>query len=93
MMRHHNYLVQKLFVDKHGKFVLGQKPNLPIIVWAVCTVANWFIGAKTATTILHVTGTTAWTVWALLETGWGVNLFRRILGAIVIIWTLIGIFG
>ncbi len=91
-----NVKIQKAFDsyfrDKDGTIVLGQWPNLPILLWFGLTVFAklWPDGyiATVAWWLAHV----ALLVWAVSEVGWGVNGFRRTLGLIVLGWTLYSIF-
>ncbi|CAN5342380.1 hypothetical protein BH09PAT4_BH09PAT4_08690 [soil metagenome] len=91
-MHSSNKIVQKLFADKHGRIILVQKPNAPLLLWATCMVANWLVTAKGASTILHITGTLGLSLWALLEIGWGVSYIRRLLGIVVLVWIIAGLF-
>ncbi len=84
--------MQKFFTDRHGKVVLGQAPNVPIGIWAICTVLNWLVGAHVLSLVLRGAGTIALIVWAVLEVGWGVSYFRRSLGVVVLSWTLLNLF-
>lgn len=73
------------FKDKNGKVVLGQTPNAPLVGWFVFLV------------LAHVIPTGRWQqvagyvsfgfifTWAWLELTQGVNYFRRLLGAVVLI--------
>lgn len=79
---------KKIFQDKEGNIVIFQRPNVPILVWGISTIAarlshgdmrHWF----------QLLATLALTIWALLEVGWGANYFRRTLGAIVVIFMLV----
>lgn len=74
--------------DKHGDVVLWQRPNLWIIAWAVVSFI-WLTGAGGSfSQELFGLGTLLLIVWALLELLRGVNLFRRALGAGVLLMIL-----
>lgn len=78
----------KFLRDKRGHIVIGQRPNLPIVVWAVCAVASRLLHNQTIGKI----GSIALIIWAVLELGWGVNYFRRGLGLVVLGVTLLNLF-
>ena len=79
-------IYKKLFLDKNGRFVVAQFPNVPIIIWLGTVVLNRFIQAQPASTALSIIGTTSLTIWALLEIYSGVNLFRKLLGSVVLLY-------
>ncbi len=92
-MAHSHLVVRKLFLDKHGKLVVGQKPNIPIIIWVVCALSNKLVSNHDVSSLLSLVGTAALVLWATLEVGWGVNYFRRLLGIVVLAWIVMRIFG
>ena len=69
-----------------GRWVVVQVPNAPLLVWLVTVVLRWFWSS----TALDVLGTAALVVWAGDEVVRGVNPFRRLLGAAVLVWVVIG---
>lgn len=73
-----------IFKDNQGKFVIAQKPNLPIIVWALATIVGLVVDGENFGRALDIIALTSLVYWALLEIFRGVNLFRRILGFIVL---------
>lgn len=82
-----------LFEDrKTGRLVLWQWPNIPLWTWIVATVAGRFLSGGAGTAI-GVIGSVALAVWAVMEIGWGVNPFRRILGGIVLATIVVGLLG
>lgn len=77
-----------LFRDREtGKIVIGQFPNLPLIVWLAATLLT-AVTTGTAKDLLGYVATLALVVWAGDELIRGVNPFRRILGATVLAWVL-----
>lgn len=77
-----------LFRDRAtGKIVIGQFPNVPLIVWLVATLLS-ALTTGTASDVLGYAATLALVVWAGDELLRGVNPFRRILGATVLAWVL-----
>ena len=78
----------KIFKDKDGNVVITQSPNMPIIIWLLAVIADKFIDGGLVSQFLSIVGTVAISVWAMLEILSGVNLFRRILGAIVLAFVI-----
>jgi len=80
-----------LFRDRAtGKIVIGQLPNIPLIVWLVATLLS-ALTTGTASDVLGYAATLALVVWAGDELLRGVNPFRRILGATVLAWVLVSL--
>ena len=74
---------------KDGEPVLWQRPNAPIIVWAAAAIIAKFVHATPWHSVVSIIGTIALAVWAIMEIGWGASYFRRALGAIVLIYTVL----
>jgi hypothetical protein len=74
----------KFWRDKHGKVVIWQAPNAPLLVWLVTAVIGTFVKGETGRWI-GFAGDLALAVWAFQEIRSGVNYFRRFLGIIVLI--------
>ena len=69
------------FKDRHGKTVITQPPNAPIIGWFVLVVVNYFVRSE----LIGWIATASLLVWAFMEIAWGADYFRRTLGLIVFI--------
>ena len=68
-----------------GRIVVAQVPNLPLWLFIGGSVLHRVLTPDGPVgTALRVTATTALVWWAALEIGWGVNPFRRALGATVL---------
>ncbi len=77
-----------LFRDRRtGRIVVGQLPNVPLIVWLAATVLAAVTSGGVHTTF-SVVATLGLVVWAGDELIRGVNPFRRLLGAVVLGWKL-----
>ena len=74
-----------IFKNSQGKVVITQKPNVPIMVWFIAAVLGYFIVGGTLGRVLDYIATVALICWVLLEVFYGVNVFRRILGSIVLL--------
>jgi hypothetical protein len=81
-------LLRSLFADKNGRPVLWQRPNAPLIVWAVFTVLGKLLHTGRLATTAGIIAHAAILVWAVLEIGWGASYFRRTLGVIVLVLTI-----
>lgn len=76
------------FKDKHGKVVVWQKLNPPIILWIVSTAASKLIKHGTWHNLLDIVAFGAIFTWAWLEIFQGASPFRRVLGAVVLILSI-----
>lgn len=65
------------------KFVIAQKPNLPLIVWFVTLLISKLPLPLILIKIFALISFGAIFTWAWLEIFSGVNYFRRILGGVV----------
>jgi len=74
--------------DKHGKTVLWQRPNLAIVVWFVAMVLAWVFTGRWEH-LAHMVSFGALFAWAWMEIFQGVNMFRRGLGVLIMLVTLI----
>ncbi|MGB7983021.1 MAG: hypothetical protein WCF36_19730 [Candidatus Nanopelagicales bacterium] len=82
-----------LFVDRGtGRYVLGQFPNLSLIVFVLARGLAWVTSAAGAWgAVLYWVGTGALAWWAADELLRGVNPFRRMLGAVVLGFVVWGV--
>ncbi|MDT4941346.1 MAG: hypothetical protein QOJ34_1435 [Pseudonocardiales bacterium] len=83
-----------LFEDRRtGRLVVAQLPNLPLWVWIVASAVSWLVHPDgTFGTVVSVIGKVALTVWALDEVARGVNPWRRIIGAGVLLLLAVALF-
>lgn len=72
-----------IFRDPKGRIVIWQSPNLPLLVWVVCTVLAFVISNNDLESGFSRLGSASLFAWAYLEVSSGVNTFRKILGLIV----------
>lgn len=74
-----------------GKLVIAQLPNLPLAIFLAATAVRLVFrpdgGVGTATSVV---GTAALVWWAADEVLRGDSPFRRVLGAVVLVATVIG---
>lgn len=75
-----------------GRIVVAQLPNPPLLVFIAASVSARVLGLEgAAASVVRVAATGALLVWAVDEVLRGVNPFRRALGAVVAIVTVVGI--
>jgi len=77
------HLINKCIRDKNNRIVIWQRPNLPIIGWAVCAIAAHIFHTANLHTGLASLGTAFLFAWAYLELTQGASYLRRLLGLIV----------
>lgn len=75
---------KKLFEDSSGSDVVGQKPNLAIIVAVIALVVSYLdvVDQAPFDLIIKIAGAGALLYWSLTELISGVNLFRKLIGVI-----------
>ncbi|HEY0964941.1 MAG TPA: hypothetical protein VGE13_00495 [Candidatus Saccharimonadales bacterium] len=78
--------------DKHGRAVIWQKPNLPIIGWFAFMVVSHLLGPGALRSGLELLSAAFLFTWAYLEITQGASPFRRVLGAVVFVIVIIGFF-
>jgi len=78
--------IEKCYKDKSGAVVLGQSPNLPIIVWIIARIALFLIPEETTLfRLLDIVAFGALFTWAWLELFQGATYLRRAMGLLVFI--------
>ncbi len=79
-----------MFVNRRtGRLTVGQWPNVTLSVFVAATIAlRVFRPPGGIGSALSVLGDVAITVWAVDEIARGVNLFRRLLGLVVLLVTI-----
>jgi hypothetical protein len=75
-----------------GDVVVAQMPNLPLWVFLAATATRLlFRPDGSVGTIVSIVGTVSLVVWAGLEIARGDSPFRRVLGAVVLLATVVGL--
>ncbi len=77
------HIFDKLFRDNNGELVYFQSPNLPLIVYLLSIIAGLILEGYIKTIIVTL-GDGALFVFGWLELFYGVNVFRKLLGFIVL---------
>jgi hypothetical protein len=81
-------LLNKFVRDKKGRVAIWQTPNVPLLGWVVCRLAAFWADGHLKDTFDYV-GTAFLLVWAYLEIIQGVSYFRRAIGLLVFVGTLL----
>jgi len=74
----------KCWKAPNGKQGLAQLPNVPIIVWLAALIVAQLLNGK-AQHVAQAVSFGAIFTWAWLELFQGVSYFRRLLGAVVLV--------
>ncbi|MEO8106173.1 MAG: hypothetical protein ABI720_02550 [Actinomycetes bacterium] len=83
--------VDWMFRDRAtGKIVIAQFPNLALLTWLVASLLT-LVTTGSLSTVLGYLASVALLVWAADEIWRGVNPFRRMIGALVLVWVLVSV--
>jgi uncharacterized membrane protein len=82
-------LFDRLFRDGTGEIIIGQPPNLPILIWGLATLLALVFKTGRVKLGLDLLAFSSLLYWSFLEITQGVNYFRRDLGVIVLIAIII----
>jgi hypothetical protein len=85
-------VVDWLFRNRRtGRITIAQAPNAPLLVFLVAAGVRWvFRPAGAAGTAVDVVASVALIAWAVDEIVRGVNPWRRLLGAAVLVGVAVG---
>ncbi len=81
-------LFSKIFRDKTGKVAVFQMPNIPLWIWIIATALTHGLRGNFGKISGYV-ALVAIIIWAGIEIWSGSSLFRRILGAAVLMAVVI----
>jgi len=85
-------LFDRVFKDREGKVTIWQNPNVPLWCWVVFSVLGIVFKHGAGHTGLQRLAEASLFTWAYLEIRTGVNVFRQILGAAIMIGVVYGFF-
>lgn len=77
--------LDRIFRDDRGEIVIGQAPNLPLIIWFAASVLKFAFPKGDIYAGLDFVAVGSLTIWSVLEIFQGVNYFRKGLGLVVLI--------
>jgi len=84
--------MKRFFQNKNGQVVLGQWPSPLLWGWLIARVLTRLLPEGNLATWCGHFGTALLLVWALLELTSGVNLFRKLLGLLVLVLIVLNYF-
>ena len=84
-------LFDRLFRDGTGEIIIGQAPNLPIMIWVSATLLKLVFKTGQVKIALDLLAVSSLLYWSFLEITQGANHFRRDLGVVVLIALIISI--
>ncbi|MBW4661481.1 MAG: hypothetical protein KME15_22645 [Drouetiella hepatica Uher 2000/2452] len=82
-------LFDRTFRDGEGNIVLGQMPNLPILVWFAATLLKIVLTSGNLYAGLDAIAFGSLFTWAWQELFQGVNYFRQSLGLTVLVGAIV----
>ena len=84
--------LRRFIRDKYGRTVIWQKPNLPIIGWFAFMVVSHLLGPGALQSGVELLSAAFLFTWAYLEITQGTSPFRRVLGVVVLVIMIMGLF-
>ena len=83
-------LYDQIFRDKEGNLAIASWPNAPLWAWIGLSLLAMILHGtpKTLSSGLSEVSLITWSVWEIAK---GLSLFRRVLGAVVLLVTLVGL--
>ncbi len=78
-------LGDRIFRDREGNIVIGQLPNLPILVAVGATALQAVLPSGNVQVLAALIAFGTWYTWAWQELFAGVNYFRRSLGLLTLV--------
>lgn len=88
----YNNILKRLFRNDKGAIVIWQNPNIPLWIWIISTALTFLFKSGYLHTGFQSLGKLALFTWAYLEIRSGESIFRRILGAAVLVSIIYDVF-
>jgi hypothetical protein len=82
-----------VFETKDGTIIIGQWPNPPLIVWGVFAFFSFIFQESQFAPVFSTLSTWGLVVWAYLELVYGVNRFRKAIGALMLLYLTLRLFA
>ena len=86
-------LWDKIWRNAEGDVVVFQWPNIWLIVWAAANFVSIVSPTRGLSKTMWWIGTAMLIIWAALEILQGVNYFRRVLGSVVMLFSIASVLG
>jgi hypothetical protein len=84
---------ERFFHDKHGNLTLFLPPNPPLIGWLASLLASWVVSGSSIKTDFSQLSRLFLFTWAYLEIVHGTSYFRQLLGVVIMVVVLMGVFS
>jgi len=81
-------LTRNFFTNYKNQVVIVQKPNIPLIIWFILTVTASFIKGDVKTLAQLLAFGSLFT-WAWLEVRYGSSPFRRTMGGLILVLSIV----
>lgn len=78
--------MMSFFTDSLGRQTIAQKPNAPILGWALLGAASFMALDEKNRERLRFASSVCLAIWAALEVSYGQSGFRRSAGALTLSW-------
>lgn len=79
-------LIDRLFHDKTGSYVIGQPPNIPVVLAVIALIGTYVAQNNSMLErFFELFAFGSVFLWTYLEIMYGESLFRRVLGVVVLI--------
>jgi hypothetical protein len=82
-------IFDRIFRDENGNIVIGQMPNLPLIIGTTASVLRLLFSSGEVSLVLDLVAFGSLFTWAWQELFDGVNYFRRGLGLLALLGLII----
>jgi hypothetical protein len=82
-------LIKKGFTDDKGNVVIWQAPNIPLWGWFIFLVLSMIFSKGILHTASKYISLVFLVIWAILEIVKGASIFRRILGVVVLVLSIV----
>jgi hypothetical protein len=92
MPNHITATLSSFFKAKDGHIVIWRAPNIPLWGWVVFNILSTMIRHGKLHTGFHLLAEASLFAWAYLELRSGESMFRRVLGAVVLMSITISFF-
>lgn len=88
-----NSKVKSIVEDKNGRIVIWQTPNTLLWIWITLRVITQLLNEGQVKTGFEQLSTAVLFTWATYELSKGANLFRKLLGFVILAYIIYGFFN
>jgi hypothetical protein len=83
-------LLKKFVTDNQGRVAVWQTPNFLLSMWFITMLLGKILPGGRGKAIVDLVAFVSLVAWSLLEIIEGSSYFRRVLGAVVMVMSIIG---